>query len=213
MTEQDDRRQESGVRINAHGNARPRAKGSGALFITRLFLAMLLFLFATLPGSAQKTWETPRGGEFPFSFGPIGLGTLVKEAGVTEAQLRQIGEIYQSNRHQLIDLRADVEKKEGDLQVMLDTPQVNAAEAERTVDALLEARNRLAKVTTMMMVRMRQMVTQEQWRKIAELQRRVPPPPPPPAPPAPPAAGAPPRPARAPHPVPAPPPPPAPPEE
>src|SRR5215831_6545299 len=144
--------------------------------ITRLFLATLLFLFTVVAGSAQKPPVTPRGGEFPFSFGPIGLGTLMKEAGLTEAQLRQIGEIHQSNRHQLIDLRADVEKKEGDLQVLLDAPQVNAAEAERAVDALLESRTRLAKASTMMMVRMRQMVTQEQWRKIAELQRRTPPP-------------------------------------
>ena len=154
--------------------------------IRRFSSLLLLCLVVVFPVAAQRGWETPRAGEFPFSFGPMGLGVLVKEAGVNEAQLRQFQETFQSNRHQLIDLRADVEKKEGDLQVVLDAAQVDPAQAERAVDAMLEARNRLAKVTTMMMVRMRQVVTQEQWRKIAELQRRMPAPPAPaPGPPPP----------------------------
>ncbi len=148
--------------------------------IVNRFVAMVLACFAAaIPAAAQKGWETPRAGEFPFSFGPTGLGVLMKEAGLSEAQMRQFGEIFQSNRHQLIDLRADVEKKEGDLQVLLEAPQVELAQTERSVDALLEARGRLAKASTMMMVRMRQVVTQEQWRKMAELQRRVAAPPPP----------------------------------
>lgn len=146
----------------------------------RCWQAALLSLLAVLPAVAQKGWETPRAHEFPFSFGPLGLSTLTKEAGLSEAQMRQFGEIFQSNRHQLIDLRADVEKKEGDLQVALDSPQVDLAQAERAVDAMLESRNRLAKASTMMMVRMRQVVTQEQWRKMAEMHRRLAPPPSPP---------------------------------
>ncbi len=171
-------------------------------------ILFLCFSAALLPAA-----ETPRAGEFPFQFGPLGLTTLMQEVGLSETQMRQFQEIYQSQRHQLVDLRAEVEKKEGDLQQVLDTPQVDLGQAERAVDALLEARGRLAKATTMMMVRMRQAVSQEQWRKMAELQRRLPAPPLPPAPvaaPAPPGAPSPaftPKPGRAPAPAPPPPPP------
>jgi Spy/CpxP family protein refolding chaperone len=158
-----------------------------------VLLAVVLCLLAATPGLAQKE------NDFPFRFGPIGLGTMMKEVGLSEAQMRQFGEIFQSQRHALVDLRAEVEKKEGDLRVLLDAPQVDLAQTERAVDAFLEARNRLAKANTMMMVRMRQVVTLDQWRRIEELQRRVVAPPPrppaPPAQPAPPAAPAPPRPA------------------
>lgn len=150
-----------------------------------LVLSALLMLLASVPlvaQVAQKIGEPLPSPQFPFTFGPIGLTPLMREAGLSEAQMRQFSEIYQANRHSLIDDRAEVEKKEGDLQVLLDAPQVDLAQAEKAVDALLAARNRLSKTTTMMMVRMRQVVTQEQWRKMAELQRRLAAPPAPAAP-------------------------------
>lgn len=168
----------------------------------QIFAILFLCLAAALPLAAQA----PRGPEFPFQFGPLGLSTLMQEVGLSERQMNQFQEIYQSQRHQLVDLRAEVEKKEGDLKQLLDQPRLELAQAERAVDALLEARNRLAKATTMMMVRMRQVMSLEQWHKMAELQRRGAAPLPPPAPAAAPAPpGRPP--AFAPKPGPAPPPP------
>ena len=89
----------------------------------RFFTAVLFCLLLVLPVAAQKASETPKANEFPFTFGPFGLTTLMREAGLAEDQMRQFGEIFQSSRHQLVDLRAEVEKKEGDLQLLLDTPQ------------------------------------------------------------------------------------------
>ncbi len=154
------------------------------------FLAGLASLLLVLPASAQIPSDTRK--EFPFAFGPVGLSTLMKEAGLSEEQMRQFQQIFQDNRHRLVDLRGEVEKKEGDLKFVLDQSQVDLGQAEKTLDALLEARKQLSKATSMMMVRMRQVVTLDQWRKIGALQHELaaPHPPAPPAHAAPPAPGA-----------------------
>lgn len=135
----------------------------------RLFLTLLAALAATSQSAAQG----PPRGDFPFSFGPIGITTVMKEVGLSESQMQQIREIYEKNRHALIDLRAEVQKREGDLQVQLDSEQVDLAKAEPAAKALLAARNRLAETTTMMMLRIRQVFTREQWRRAEELQREI----------------------------------------
>jgi len=117
----------------------------------------------------------PRGGEFPFAFGP-GSGAMLKEAGVSDEQIKQITDAIQNSRHALIDQRAEVEKKEGDFQLLMEAPQINARDTEKALDQLLDARTKLSKTQTMMMVKMRQILTQEQWRKMSEMQRRMGPP-------------------------------------
>ncbi len=150
-------------------------------------ISSVLCLALLLPGAAGNPWETQKSHdpghlavgvrphadhEFPFSFGPIGLTRLMQQVGLADAQMQQFEQIFQENRNALSDLRVEVEKKERDLQVLLDAPKVDHRQAEPAVDALLEARNRLAKATSMMMVRMRQVVTQEQWRRMQDLQRQ-----------------------------------------
>lgn len=135
-------------------------------------ISSVLCLALLLPGAAGNPLETQKSQEFPFTFGPIGLTKLMQEVGLAEAQMRQFEQIFQENRNTLSDLRVEVGKKERDLQVLLDAPQVDHRQAELAVDALLDARNRLAKATSMMMVRMRQVVTLEQWRRMQDLQRQ-----------------------------------------
>lgn len=144
----------------------------------KLLRMSTVLLALVLPVLAQKVHEPPRAGEFPFAFGPMGLSRLMTEVGVSESQMKQIHDIHQANRHALVDLRAELEKSEGDFQAYLNQPQIDVAQAERLVDRALEARNRLAKNTTMMMLRMRQVLTAEQWRKLREIAPPVPPPPP-----------------------------------
>ncbi len=171
-------------------------------------IRIVLCAAAVLPAAAQPGMETSKSREFPFTFGPLGLGMMKRDVGLSDDTMRQIEGIMQSSRHLLVDLRADLEKREGDLQEALNSPQMSPAQVEKAVDTLIEARGRLSKATTMMMVRMRQLLTHEQWRKLAELQQRPKPvlAPAPPAPPGPPALAAP-------RPSPAPQPPPRPPEE
>jgi TonB family protein len=135
--------------------------------LQEILLAGALCCALALPALAQKA-----GPQFPFDFRPMGLSGL-KGFGVTDDQIQQISQIYQSNRNNLIDLEADVAKRENDLRALLRTAQADPAQVERAVDALIEARGRLAKSTTMMMVRMRQLMTLDQWEKLSEYEGRL----------------------------------------
>lgn len=125
----------------------------------KLKLALSIAVLA-LPLAAQPP-QGPHGGGPPF-LNP----EAQRAAGISDAQAKQIGDIFEANRHALIDQRAEVEKKEGDLQVLLHGATVDTAQADKAVDALLDARNKLAKTETLMMVRVRQVVTLEQWNKM-----------------------------------------------
>src|SRR5258708_8541234 len=104
------------------------------------------------PPPGKRLSEMPHGGEFPFSFGPVGIGNLMQEAGISEAQMKQIDGIFEGSRHLLIDQRADVEKKEGDFQLLMQAATIDPLRSEKALDALLDARSKLSKTQTMMMV-------------------------------------------------------------
>ncbi len=142
--------------------------------MTRKFFAVALFAMLALlclPAAAQR---------FPERW--WANHNVVREAGVSEAQARQIEGVFQKSRNTLIDERAELQKREGDLQDVLDSAQFDLAKAEQALDAVLAARSRLSKTTNMMMLHLRQVVNAEQWGKLREMQRRMGPP----APPAPP---------------------------
>lgn len=143
-------------------------------------LTALLSLALATPSFAQKLHEPAHAPklhepahEWPLGFGALGLYTVIREAGLSQAQMRRIEEIIQGHKRTLEEQRVEVEKKERDLKEYLDLAQVDRARVEATVDALLEARTRLSKTTTMMMVQMREVLTQEQWRRMQELQRQL----------------------------------------
>lgn len=125
---------------------------------------------------------------WPFSFGRMGISKVQEKTGINEVQMRKIQELYRANRDSMIDQRAEVEKAEAALRELLDAPQVDLAAAEQALNRALQARTALSRSSSLMMLKMRQELTQEQWRKLQEL---APPPPPPPAPPAAPASAAP----------------------
>lgn len=117
---------------------------------------------------------TDQGAEqFPFLFKHMGVSEL-KTLGISDEQIQQINQVYQNNRDRLNQLNAEVRQRENDLRFLLDGAQVDGAQAEQAVDALVEARGRLSKATTMMMLQMRQLMTAEQWFKLSELQQRLP---------------------------------------
>ncbi len=134
-------------------------------------------LFAVTPLLAQDTGPIV----WPFSFGRMGVSTVMQKTGISEVQMRKIQELYRANRDSMIDQRAEVEKAEAALRELLDAAQVDLAAAQRALDRALAARTALSRTSSLMMLKMRQELTQEQWRKLQEI---APPPPPPPAPPA-----------------------------
>ncbi len=99
---------------------------------------------------------------------------IVKDLKVTDAQQKQIKTIVQEYRNKLIDLRAAVEKSDGDLNDILNEDKIDMKRATDAVDKMAAAKGELNRSMTLMSVSLRAVLTPVQWH---ELQKRQPRPP------------------------------------
>jgi Spy/CpxP family protein refolding chaperone len=74
-------------------------------------------------------------------------------------------------RPHLIDIRAEVEKAEIDLQTQFDQDPVDQGKANQAIDHLIAARSDLTRTLSELSLRLRTVLTAQQWQ---ELQRRRP---------------------------------------
>ena len=110
--------------------------------------------------------------------GPRGLrgprdwwdGPMAEGLNLTDAQRKQIQTTIRDYRNRLVDARAAVEKAEGEMDDVFNTEgNVDQRRANEAIDRLASARAELTKVVSQMSVRMRGVLTTQQWQ---ELQRR-----------------------------------------
>jgi Spy/CpxP family protein refolding chaperone len=97
---------------------------------------------------------------------------VVRELGLTEAQVIQIEQTFLDYRLKLIDLRADVERQEARLQPLIEADQPDEAKVGAQLDLLLAARGRLEKANAMMMLSIRKFLSVEQWKKLESMRER-----------------------------------------
>lgn len=122
---------------------------------------LLLLLLLILPAAAQN----PRG-IFNWWDSP-----LARDLNLTEAQRDQIRATVRDFRTRLIDLRAAVEKAEVEVDDAFNEDTLNQQRATDAIEKLAVARGDMIRTVSQMSLRMRSVLTQEQWR---ELQRRRP---------------------------------------
>jgi Spy/CpxP family protein refolding chaperone len=158
----------------------------------RCIIWMFSFIFVvSLTALAQKPGaiflaQVPDG---PMGMGPMGPGPhvimhhgpfgawwknsdVVKELQLTDAQVKQIEQTFLDYRLKLIDLRADVERQETKLQPLLEADQPNEQQVSSQVDAVLAARAKLEKTSTMMMLAVRHVLSVDQWKKLQTIEHR-----------------------------------------
>ena len=82
---------------------------------------------------------------------------------LTEAQRDTLEAIFRDTAPQLIDLKAEVEKKALELHEQLDNTTLNREAIERAASAASQARARLFERELMMLVDMRAVLSDEQW--------------------------------------------------
>jgi len=97
---------------------------------------------------------------------------VVRELGLSEAQVSQIEQAFFEQRLKLIDLKADLEKQETRLQPLIEVDQPDEAKVSAQIDQVLAARGRLEKANAMMMFSIRRVLSVEQWKKLQEIQQR-----------------------------------------
>jgi Spy/CpxP family protein refolding chaperone len=124
-------------------------------------LAALLFTLATAPAFAQlpevplgKWWKRPR---------------IVERLKIKPDQQERLDEIFSKNRRSFIDLKADVDRRAVDLEELLTKKGSDPARISTATDALEQAKARLGKTRTMMIVEMKGVLSDEQWQRILEL--------------------------------------------
>ncbi len=117
-------------------------------------------LLAPVPAAAQggdiplgKWWKHPR---------------VAEELGLTAEQQERLDEIFAKNRREFIDLKADVEKRQLDVEELLARKDADVKKVSAASDALEQARARLGKARLMLIFEMKGVLTQEQWEKIQD---------------------------------------------
>ena len=124
-------------------------------------LAALVLMAAAAPAFAQapevplgKWWKRPR---------------IVEQLKIKAEQQERLDEIFAKNRRSFIDLKADVDRRAVDFDELLAKKESDPAKIASATDALEQAKGRLGKARTMMIVEMKGVLSDEQWQKIVEL--------------------------------------------
>ncbi len=127
-----------------------------ALLLSTLLGAAL----AALPAPAQmlemppgKWWKRP---------------AVVESLKLAPEQQQRLEEVFSKNRRTFVDLKADVDRRTIDLEDLLAAREVEPRKVAAASEALEQARARLGKARTMMVVEMRGVLTGDQWATIVD---------------------------------------------
>ena len=121
-----------------------------------------LFLILMLPVAMSA--QGARGGFFPWWDGP-----MVNGLDLTDAQRTQIRTVVQEYRGRMMEVRGAVQKAENDLDQVFNEDTVDQRRGADAIDRLTKARADMTKSVSEMSLRMRAVLTSQQWQ---ELQRR-----------------------------------------
>jgi Spy/CpxP family protein refolding chaperone len=125
-------------------------------------LAALLFAASARAQVEGKWWKRPR---------------IVQALGLTTEQTAELEKIFAKSRPKIIDLKADLEKKQFAYQQAMTADKVDRKEVAGLIEAREQARAQLQKELSLMELDMRQVLTPEQREKAealrAELRQRL----------------------------------------
>ena len=102
---------------------------------------------------AGKWWKRPK---------------VVEALQITAEQQQRLDEVFSKNRRAFVDLKADVDRRTIDLEEALASREVDPKKVAAASDSLEQARGRLGKARTMMVVDMRAILTEAQWKQILD---------------------------------------------
>jgi Spy/CpxP family protein refolding chaperone len=105
-----------------------------------------------------------RSGFFPWWDGP-----LVSGLDLTDAQRTEIRSVIRDYRGKMMEVRGAVQKAEGDLDAVFNEDTVDQRRGSEAIDRLTKARADMTKSVSEMSLRIRAVLTTQQWQ---ELQRR-----------------------------------------
>ncbi len=93
---------------------------------------------------------------------------VVQTLGLSAEQQDKLDQILQKNRRDFVDLKADVEKKQLDVEELMTRKDSDRKKVAAAVDVLELSRAKLRKATSMMVLDMRGVLTDAQWKQLLE---------------------------------------------
>ena len=127
-----------------------------------LFLILVLILVVPVALRAQGS----RGGLFPWWDSP-----MVNGLDLTDAQRTQIRTVIQEYRGRMMEVRGAVQKAEGDLDQVFNEDTVDQRRGSEAIDRLTRARADMTKSVSEMSLRMRAVLTTQQWQELRQRQQ------------------------------------------
>ena len=126
-----------------------------------------IFLAAFVPGLllAQMPMQVPVGEV-------CRQGRPTRDLTLSEAQQKQISGICQDSAKRLSELRDTWRKAEAELQTAFDESPVDQHKSNDAIEHLTAARSELFRATSQMELKIRTVLTDEQWQELKKRERR-----------------------------------------
>ncbi len=130
----------------------------------RGLLLALLFAGAAVPGLRGqevpdgKWWKRPR---------------ISEQIGLTGEQQDQIEKIFVRSRTKLIDLRADLEKKQLLLGEAMEDKSAERRDVEKKIELVENARAELQKARALMILDIKQVLKPDQWERLLRMRQNA----------------------------------------
>jgi len=119
-----------------------------------LSLLLSVSVFAQMPKSLYAWWSKP---------------VIARQLNLTNVQRQQIRSTVVQFRPHLIDIRAEVNKAEIDLEAQFDHDPVDQTKANQAIERLIAARADLTRTLSQMSLKLRSVLTEQQWRDLQRL--------------------------------------------
>jgi Spy/CpxP family protein refolding chaperone len=147
-------------------NRKQRLRGRRNPFVTPMIMSRKLFVCLTLSLVTQFGWVAAAGAQ---SFKWWKDDRFQKELALTVDQSSRIEGVFQAAQPTLRAQKRALDKLEDELSVMIHDAKVDDPELEQFINRVEAARADLSKTRTMMLVRMRRILTVDQSTKLHQL--------------------------------------------
>jgi TonB family protein len=95
---------------------------------------------------------------------------IVKQLQLKESQVAQIEKIFMDYQNKLLSAKAELDKREWQMKTLMQSDQIQEAQAQKTIEQVAMARAELEKANASMMLSIRKTLSKEQWNKLDTIQ-------------------------------------------
>jgi Spy/CpxP family protein refolding chaperone len=95
---------------------------------------------------------------------------IAKDLNLTDAQTKQVAQTKRDFRQRMFDVRAEVNKAEAAVQAAFNQDPVDQAKANDAINQLAAARGEMTKAVSQMDLKLRMILTADQWQQLQQKQ-------------------------------------------